>query len=94
MRIDQATVSARLVDLPGWSGSTTEISKQYVFANFVESMKFVNEVAAIAERRNHHPDIAIAWNRVTLRITSHSQGGVTAACLDLATDIENLVPAV
>lgn len=93
MRIDQATVSARLVDLPGWSGSTTEISKQFRFANFVEAMDFVNEVAVIAERRNHHPDIAISWNRVTLRITSHSQGGVTSACLDLATDIENLVPA-
>lgn len=93
MRLDQPSVSASLVDLSGWSGSTADISKQFRFTNFLEAMAFVNDVAAISERRNHHPDITISWNRVTLRITSHSHGGVTGGCIELATDIESLVSA-
>ena len=76
--------------LPGWSGSTVSITKQFLFADFAEAIEFINVVASIAERRNHHPDIAMSWNRVTLTITSHSEGGVTADCLDLAQEVESL----
>ncbi len=90
MRIDEPTLDLRLASLPGWSGSTSSITKQFRFADFAKAMEFVNGVAQIAELLNHHPDITIAWNRVTLTITSHSQGGVTNACLDLAQGIDGL----
>ena len=59
-------------------------------ADFAEAMAFVNAVAEVAEARNHHPDIAVHWNEVTLTQWSHSAGGVTAADVDLAREIAAL----
>lgn len=60
-------------------------------ADFKEAMAFVNAVADLAERRNHHPDIAVHWNEVTLTQWSHTAGGVTQADVDLAREIAELV---
>jgi 4a-hydroxytetrahydrobiopterin dehydratase len=77
-----------LDQLPGWSGGTDGIAKDYTFADFAEAMRFVNGVADLAEAANHHPDIAISWNKVTLSLVTHSAGGVTQADLDLAARID------
>lgn len=78
-----------LNQLDGWSGTTDSgLSKTYTFHDFAGSMRFVNRVAEIAEQRNHHPDIAISWNRVALTIISHSAGGVTEDCVELARAID------
>ena len=58
--------------------------------DFAEAMAFVNEVARLAEERNHHPDIAISWNTVTLRLWTHTAGGVTDKDLELAEAIDGL----
>lgn len=58
--------------------------------DFVEAMKFVNELADLAEAANHHPDIAISWNTVTLRLATHDAGGLTQLDLDLAAQIDGL----
>lgn len=79
-----------LNQLEGWEGTAERIHKQFVFDDFAGSMAFVNRVAEIAEDMNHHPDIAISWNRVDLEIRSHSAGGVTEQCLELAGRIEQL----
>lgn len=55
--------------------------------DFKEAMAFVNAVADLAEQRNHHPDIAVHWNQVTLTQWSHSAGGITQADVDLAREI-------
>jgi 4a-hydroxytetrahydrobiopterin dehydratase len=82
-------LQTNLHDLPGWDGTVDEgIRKIYEFADFAGSIAFVNRVAEIAEDMNHHPDIGISWNRVELRILSHSAGGVTQDCLDLAARID------
>lgn len=73
-----------LGELDGWEGTTEQISKTYSFADFAESITFVTRVADIAEEMNHHPDIHIRWNRVTLEIASHAAGGVTQDCVELA----------
>ena len=54
-------------------------------------MEFVNEVAALAEEANHHPDIDIRWNKVTLVLTTHSEGGLTQNDFDLAKKIDALL---
>ncbi|HVF76195.1 MAG TPA: 4a-hydroxytetrahydrobiopterin dehydratase [Acidimicrobiales bacterium] len=59
--------------------------------DFAEAMVFVNAVAELAEQRNHHPDIAVHWNTVTLTQWSHSAGGVTDADVELAREIAALV---
>ena len=58
--------------------------------DFAEAMAFVNEVARLAEERQHHPDIAISWNKVTLRLWTHTAGGVTDKDLELAKAIDSL----
>jgi 4a-hydroxytetrahydrobiopterin dehydratase len=73
-----------LHELDGWEGTTEKICKTYRFADFAEAMRFVNRVADIAEDMNHHPDIHISWNTVTLEIRSHAAGGVTQECMELA----------
>ncbi len=67
-----------------WSRDGAEISRTYEFADFVGAMGFVTRVALAAEKADHHPDIDIRWNKVTLTLSTHSEGGLTAKDLDLA----------
>ena len=69
---------------PEWSRQDDEITRTYEFADFNESMGFVTRVALEAEKADHHPDIDIRWNKVTLTLSTHSEGGLTAKDLDLA----------
>lgn len=71
-----------------WARQGDELVKVVTRKDFAGSMAFVNAVAALAEAANHHPDIAISWNRVTLRLTTHSAGGLTQLDLDLAAAID------
>jgi 4a-hydroxytetrahydrobiopterin dehydratase len=77
-------VEAFLEAHPEWSQADAEITRTYEFADFNESMGFVTRVALAAEKADHHPDIDIRWNRVTLTLSTHSEGGLTARDLDLA----------
>jgi 4a-hydroxytetrahydrobiopterin dehydratase len=70
--IDQA-----LQKLPGWTRQGNAIERVFQFGNFVQAMEFVNKIAAAAEAANHHPDITINYNKVTLSLISHDSGGVT-----------------
>ena len=73
-----------------WDREGDELVKVVTRKDFAQAMQFVNAVAAEAERANHHPDIAISWNRVTLRLSTHSAGGLTQLDLDLAAAIDEL----
>lgn len=78
-----------LDQLSGWDGTVEEgLTKTYDRSDFTGAMTFVNRVADIAERMDHHPDIVISWSTVSLRILSHSAGGVTDACVELARTID------
>lgn len=63
--------------IAGWNREGSSLVRTDVFPDFDKAMVWVNEVAALARRRNHHPDIEIRWNRVTLRLTTHEAGGLT-----------------
>jgi 4a-hydroxytetrahydrobiopterin dehydratase len=77
-------VEAFVTDHPNWSWADTEITRTFEFADFKESMGFVTRVALEAEKADHHPDIDIRWNKVTLTLSTHSEGGLTQKDLDLA----------
>jgi len=66
-----------LQKLSGWSQQGKAIVRQFEFADFKTAMVFVNKVADAAEAANHHPDITINYNKVTMLLTSHDSGGVT-----------------
>ena len=73
-----------------WNYKNNRISKSFEFESYIESIDFVNQIAKIAEQRNHHPDINIGWCKVRISITSHDLGGVTTKCVNLATSIDLL----
>jgi 4a-hydroxytetrahydrobiopterin dehydratase len=88
-RLTYDQVAAGLAGL-AWDREGDELVKVVTRKGFVEAMAFVNAVARAAESANHHPDIAISWNRVTLRLTTHSAGGLTQLDLNLAAVIDEL----
>jgi 4a-hydroxytetrahydrobiopterin dehydratase len=87
--LDDETISAALATLT-WTREGDELVLVVRRRNFVEAMAFVNQVAEKAEQAGHHPDIAISWNEVTLRLTTHDAGGITDADLQLARQLEEL----
>lgn len=76
---------------PDWQLEGETIRRTFAFDDFVAAMGFVTQVALLAEKAFHHPDIDIRWNRVTLALSTHSAGGLTEKDTDLAGEIENLV---
>jgi len=90
-RLDEAAITEGLRQLPGWRREGKVITKSLRFKDFTEAMVFVNGVAAVAERANHHPDIALHdFKDVTLRLWTHHDGGVTSHDLVLARAIEGV----
>jgi 4a-hydroxytetrahydrobiopterin dehydratase len=90
-KLNDQEIAARLQSLNGWQLQGEEIVRKFQFKDFVESMKFVNKVAEIAEAAQHHPDITINWNKVRLSLTTHDSGGLTKNDFDLATRIDQLI---
>lgn len=80
----------RLAQLDDWVRKGNEIERVFKFKDFAEAMVFVNRVADLAEQANHHPDIAVSWNKVTLTLSTHSQGGLTDNDFELASQIDTL----
>ena len=83
-------VQAALPSVKDWKKQSASITRTYQFKDFVQAMKFVNKVAEAAESANHHPDIDIRWNKVTLTLATHSEGGLTHKDFDLAKKIDGL----
>jgi 4a-hydroxytetrahydrobiopterin dehydratase len=83
-------IEARLDRLPGWRREGDSITRELKFDDFQGSVDFVNRITPPAEEMNHHPDIVISWNKVTLTLSSHSEGGLTENDFELATRIDSL----
>ena len=80
-----------LTDHPDWVLDGEEISRTFVFSDFAEAMGFVNRAALAAEKADHHPDIDIRWNKVTMTLTTHDQGGLTKKDVELAEAFDGFV---
>ncbi|HEY5979554.1 MAG TPA: 4a-hydroxytetrahydrobiopterin dehydratase [Microlunatus sp.] len=90
--LDDAEITAGLTTLPTWtlSEDKTSISTSIELVDFVAALDLVNLIGHEAEQRGHHPDIDIRWNTVTLVLSSHSEGGLTQADLNLAQRINDI----
>jgi 4a-hydroxytetrahydrobiopterin dehydratase len=73
-----------LADHPDWELDGETISRTFHFDDFVEAIGFVNKVAIAAEVADHHPDIDVRWNKVTLALSTHSEGALTSKDTALA----------
>lgn len=70
-------VEAELAKAPSWRLEGKEITRTFAFKGFEDSIRFVNQAALEAERADHHPDILIQYNKVTLRLSTHDAGGLS-----------------
>jgi 4a-hydroxytetrahydrobiopterin dehydratase len=83
-------VQGRLEGLDGWSREGEAIKKQFQLEDFKGSVDFVNRLTPAAEEMNHHPDLEISWNKVTVSLSTHSEGGLTENDFELAGKIDAL----
>ena len=90
-RLANAEINAALRALPGWSQVADRIAKTFRFANYHETIAFVNAVAWIAHRTDHHPDLSVHFNRCVVSYATHDAGGVTQNDLVCAARVERLV---
>ncbi|MBS0316845.1 MAG: 4a-hydroxytetrahydrobiopterin dehydratase [Proteobacteria bacterium] len=92
-----AEIVAGLAGLAGWKlageGASVAIEKTYGFANYYETISFVNAVAFIANVQDHHPDLSVHYNRCVVRFNTHDVGGISAADLDCARRVDALLNA-
>lgn len=90
-RLDAATVAAALAELPGWAQHGDAIERTFRFEDFHRTMAFVNAVAFIAQREDHHPEFAVHFDRCVVRFSTHDAGGITRNDLVLAARVGALV---
>jgi 4a-hydroxytetrahydrobiopterin dehydratase len=88
--LDEQGLARELAATPGWERDEDAIAKTVQLADFAEAMAFVNRVAELAEAADHHPDITIRWNKVTLTLSTHSAGGLTGKDFELARRVNEL----
>lgn len=87
-RLSSDEIQTALLNLPDWRIEGRSIQKEFRFRTFRAAMSFVNEVAGIASEARHHPDILIRYNRVTLTLTTHDEGGLTEKDIAFARHVE------
>jgi 4a-hydroxytetrahydrobiopterin dehydratase len=92
-RLSDEEIEQQLAGLEGWERDGDAIARTFQLDDFKGSVDFVNRLTPEAEDMNHHPDLAISWNKVTVTITTHSEGGLTANDFELAKRIATLAPA-
>ena len=83
-------VDSRLRHLKGWKREGDFITKPFEFPTFMKGVEFIERVAAVAEKEEHHPDIHVKYTTVTLSVQTHSEGGVTEWDIELAEAIERM----
>jgi 4a-hydroxytetrahydrobiopterin dehydratase len=88
--LGDSEVEAKLAELPGWRRAGAAIAKEFDRGDFVGSVGFASALVEPAEAMNHHPDLEISWDTVTVTISTHSEGGLTAADFELAAKIDAL----
>jgi 4a-hydroxytetrahydrobiopterin dehydratase len=83
-------ITSRLESAEGWSRDGDAITRTFENGDFVGSVEFVKKLVEPAEGMGHHPDLELSWDKVTVSITNHAEGGLTAADFELAQKIDAL----
>ena len=89
-KLTDAQISAGLAQLPGWKLQDGKLHREYKFADFPHAVGFMAIAAPSIEKKNHHPEWANVYNRVTVDLTTHDAGGITQKDLDLAALLEGI----
>jgi 4a-hydroxytetrahydrobiopterin dehydratase len=89
-KLNSTQIKEALGSVPNWTQKGDNITRTFQFKDFPGAIQFVNALAKIAEEANHHPDIDIRWNKVTLALSTHDAGGLTAKDFELAKKFDQL----
>jgi 4a-hydroxytetrahydrobiopterin dehydratase len=89
-KLSEQEIQARLGKLAGWTVSQGKLHREYKFADFVHAFGFMASAAVQAEAQAHHPEWSNVWNRVTVDLTTHDAGGITAKDFELAAAMESI----
>ncbi len=89
-RLSDEEIKERLSGLEGWQRDGEAIRRVFELDDFKGSVDFVNRLTPEAEEMNHHPDLEISWNKVTVTISTHSEGGLTGNDFELARKVDQL----
>ena len=87
-RLSDEQIEEQLSGLPGWQRDGEAITRQFELDDFKGSVDFVNRLTPEAEGMNHHPDLEISWNKVSVTISTHSEGGLTENDFELARKVD------
>jgi 4a-hydroxytetrahydrobiopterin dehydratase len=87
-KLSDLEIRRALATLPGWARKGEALNKTYSFARFADGIRFIDQVAEVADGMNHHPDIDVRYTNITFSLSSHDAGGITQRDLDLAKAIE------
>ena len=90
IKLDDEQVVELLRDLPGWASTGKAIAKTYKFPDYYGTIAFVNATAAISNRADHHPDLEVGYDKVVVRYSTHSAGGLTQKDFDCAAKVEKV----
>ncbi|GAA1007263.1 putative pterin-4-alpha-carbinolamine dehydratase [Acrocarpospora pleiomorpha] len=89
--LSEEEITAALAGLHAWTREGDTIVRTVTHADFGAALAWVVRVGCIAEKVDHHPDIDVRYNQVTLRLWTHTTGGITTADIDLAKQIDKTV---
>ncbi len=88
--LSESAIQQQMTPLPGWQREGTELVKEFRFTSYLAGIEFVRRVGGLAEAMNHHPDLFVGWRKVTVRLTTHSAGGLTRLDFELAGQIASV----
>jgi 4a-hydroxytetrahydrobiopterin dehydratase len=89
--LSTSEIQSAISNLEGWELKENAIRKTFTFDAYMDSIAFINRLAELAEEANHHPDMIVGWCKIEIAFTSHDQGGVTTACIDMAKKTESVL---
>jgi 4a-hydroxytetrahydrobiopterin dehydratase len=89
-KLSAEEIENRAAELDDWTVANNKLARKFTFNNFSESLDFVNRVGAIADLRDHHPDILFGWGYAEFFITTHDAGGITERDFALAREINEI----
>jgi pterin-4-alpha-carbinolamine dehydratase (EC 4.2.1.96) len=89
-KLTEMEIASAIAQLAGWSVVNGKLQKKWKFADFISAMGFITKVAIAAEKMDHHPEIFNVYNQVTIDLTTHDAGGISAKDVELAQKIDAL----